>query len=89
MAETAAQLFLAGLHRDNFFAAGVFCHYPLLLGEDVRKLSKSDGALSLTALRAKGCLRMEVYQMVARQSGLEPDGIATLEDLLSRFCEIS
>jgi hypothetical protein len=32
---------------------------------------------------------MEVYQMVARQAGLEPDEIATLEDLLFRFCEIS
>jgi glutamyl-tRNA synthetase len=89
MTSTAAQLFLAGLHGDNFFAAGVFRHHPLLLGEDGRKLSKSDGALSLAALRAKGCSRMEVYQMVARQAGIEPDGIVTLEDLLFRFCEIS
>jgi len=84
---TAAQLFLAGLHGDDFFAAGVFRHHPLVWGEDGRKLSKSDGSLSLAALRERGCSRMEVYRTVARQEGLEPEGIATLEDLLFRFRE--
>ena len=88
LASTAAQLFLAGLHGDNFFAAGVFRHHPLVLDEDGRKLSKSDGALSLAALRGRGCSRMEVYRAVARQVGIEPDGIVTLEDLLFRFCGI-
>jgi glutamyl-tRNA synthetase len=85
LASTAAQLFLAGLHGDNFFAGGVFRHHPLVLGEDGRKLSKSDGALSLAALRERGCSRLEVYRVVARQVGIEPDGIVTLEDLLLRF----
>lgn len=89
LASTAAQLFLAGLHGDNFFAAGVFRHHPLVLGEDGRKLSKSDGALSLAALRERGCSRREVYWTVARQVGIEPDGIGTLEDLLFRFRETS
>ena len=89
LASTAAQLFLAGLHGDNFFAAGVFRHHPLVLGEDGRKLSKSDGALSLAALRERGCSRMEVCQTVASQVGIEPDGIVTLEDLLFRFRETS
>lgn len=89
LASTAAQLFLAGLHGDNFFAGGVFRHHPLVLGEDGRKLSKSDGALSLAALRERGCSRLEVYRVVARQVGIEPDGIITLEDLLLRFRETS
>ncbi|MFH1020694.1 MAG: glutamate--tRNA ligase family protein [Pseudomonadota bacterium] len=89
LASTAAQLFLAGLHGDNFFAAGVFRHHPLVLGEDGRKLSKSDRALSLATLREGGCSRMGVYRSVARQVGIEPDGIATLEDLLLRFLETS
>jgi len=89
LASTAAQLFLAGLHGDNFFAAGVFRHHPLVLGEDGRKLSKSDGALSLAALRERGCSRREVYRTVARQVGIDPVGIDTLEDLFLRFGETS
>lgn len=89
LASTAAQLFLAGLHGDNFYAAGIFYHHPLMLGEDGRKLSKSDGALSLAALRERGCSRMGVYRIVARQAGIDSEGIATLEDLFFRYCEIS
>lgn len=85
---TAAQLFLAGLHGDNFFAETTFVHHPLVLGEDGRKLSKSDGALSLAALRARDSSRAVVYQTVARQVGLEPDGIDSLDELLRRFCEL-
>ena len=87
LASTAAQLFLAGLHGDNFFAAGVFRHHPLVRGEDGRKLSKSDGALSLAALRERGCSRTEVYRAVARQVGIDPAGIDTLDDLFLRFGE--
>ncbi|MCX5875025.1 MAG: glutamate--tRNA ligase family protein [Deltaproteobacteria bacterium] len=86
---TAAQLFLAGLHGDDFFAAGVFRHHPLVWGEDGRKLSKSDGSLSLAALRERGCSRREVYRTVARQVGIDSEGIATLADLFFRYCEIS
>ena len=86
---TAAQLFLAGLHGNNFFAETTFLHHPLVLGEDGRKLSKSDNALSLAALREKESSPVPVYQEVARQVGIEPDGIVTLEDLLLRFREIS
>ena len=86
---TAAQLFLAGLHGNNCFAETTFLHHPLVLGEDGRKLSKSDNALSLAALREKKLSPVPVYQEVARQVGIEPDGIVTLEDLLLRFREIS
>ncbi len=83
---TAAQLFLAGLHGDNSFAETSFLHHPLVLGEDGRKLSKSDNALSLAALREGGGSRALVYQAVARQAGLDPDGIGTLDELLLKFC---
>ena len=86
---TAAQLFLAGLHGNNCFAETTFLHHPLVLGEDGRKLSKSDNALSLAALREKESSPVPVYQEVARQVGIEPSGIVTLEDLLLRFREIS
>lgn len=83
---TAAQLFLAGLHGDNSFAETAFLHHPLVLGEDGRKLSKSDNVLSLAALREGGGSRALVYQAVARQAGLDPDGIGTLDELLLKFC---
>ncbi|MFA7382730.1 MAG: glutamate--tRNA ligase family protein [Desulfurivibrionaceae bacterium] len=89
VASTAAQLFLAGLLGANHFAETVFHHHPLLRGENGRKLSKSDGALSLAALRARGSSPEVVYQEVARQAGLKPDGIDSLEALLCRYGEIS
>jgi len=89
LASTAAQLFLAGLHGDNSFAETVFRHHPLVRGEDGRKLSKSDGALSLAALRARGCSRVLVYEAVAKQAGIDPVGVDTLEDLFLRFGETS
>jgi glutamyl-Q tRNA(Asp) synthetase len=38
-------------------------HHQLLIGDDGRKLSKSEGAASLRALRAQGVLRDEVFAM--------------------------
>jgi glutamyl-tRNA synthetase len=85
---TAAQLFLAGLHGDNSFAETTFLHHPLVLGEDGRKLSKSDNALSLAVLREGGGSRPLVYQAVAQQVGVDSAGIGSLDELLRRFCEM-
>ncbi len=85
---TAAQLFLAGLHGDNFFAETFFHHHPLVLGDDGRKLSKSDNALSLAALREREPSPIPVYQEVARQVEVDPAGIDSLDELLRRFCEM-
>lgn len=85
LSSTAAQLFLAGLHRDNLFAETVFLHHPLVRGEDGRKLSKSDGALSLSVLRERGSSPDMVYRAVARQVGVDPAGVASLDDLLRGF----
>jgi len=89
LASTAAQLFLAGLQGANHFAETVFHHHPLVRGEDGKKLSKSDGALSLAALREGGASPALVYQAVARQAGMEPEGIGSLAELLLRFCEVA
>ncbi|MBA3004913.1 MAG: tRNA glutamyl-Q synthetase [Desulfurivibrio sp.] len=89
LVSTAAQLFLAGLQGDNLFAETVFLHHPLVQGQDGRKLSKSDNALSLAALREKSSSPAVVFQAVARQAGLNPAGIGTLDELLARFRERS
>jgi glutamyl-tRNA synthetase len=86
LASTAAQRFLAGLRGDHSFAETLFHHHPLVRGEDGRKLSKSDGALSLAALRAGGASPAMVYRTVARQAGIDPAGIVSLDDLFLRFC---
>lgn len=88
LGSTAAQLFLAGLHGDNLFAETTFMHHPLVQGEDGRKLSKSDGALSLAAMRGRGASPAMVYQAVARQAGIDPVGVDTLDDLLFSYCSI-
>jgi len=44
--------------------------------------------VSLAALREREPSPIPVYQEVARQVGIDPAGIATLEELLFRFCEM-
>jgi glutamyl-tRNA synthetase len=80
---TGAQLYLAAkLGRDEL-ARTSFIHHPLLFGPDGRKLSKSDDALSLAALRVRGETPRPVYRAVARQLAINPAEIASLADLLA------
>jgi glutamyl-tRNA synthetase len=80
---TAAQLYLAAkLGRDEF-ARARFIHHPLLFGPDGRKLSKSDDALALAALRARGETPLPVYRAVARQLAINPAEISSLADLMA------
>lgn len=80
---SAAQLYLAAkLGRDEFSRAR-FIHHPLLFGPAGRKLSKSDDALSLAALRARGETSLPVYRAVARQLAINPAEITSLSDLLA------
>lgn len=82
---SAAQLYLAAkLGRDEF-ARATFIHHPLLLGGDGRKLSKSDNALSLAILQARGETPFLAYRAVASQLGVDPAEINTLSDLLATF----
>lgn len=80
---TAAQLFLAEKLGRPEFARCRFHHHPLLPGENGRKLSKSDGALSLAALRQQGAQPQLAYRAAAMQLGLDAAAITTLADLLA------
>lgn len=80
---SGAQLYLAAkLGRDEF-ARVHFIHHPLLFGPDGRKLSKSDDALSLAALRDRGETPLPIYRAVARQLAINPAEISSLADLLA------
>lgn len=82
---SAAQLFLAEkLGAEDFLRATVL-HHELVADRQGRKLSKSDRALSLRALRGKGTSPTLVYRAAARQLGIEPAGIECLEDLLQGY----
>ena len=80
---TGAQLFLAAQLGATAFSRVRFQHHPLLPGVDGRKLSKSDGALSLAALRGQGAEPLLAYRAVAQQLGLDPNAIGSLADLLA------
>ncbi len=82
-ASTAAQLHLAACLGRVSFSRIRFRHHPLLPGSDGRKLSKSDGALSLATLRERGEKPTLAYRETARQLGFSPEGIGSLADLLA------
>jgi glutamyl/glutaminyl-tRNA synthetase len=85
---TAAQLFLAACLERREFARTNFIHHPLLPGDDGRKLSKSDDALALAALRARGVTPLLAYRAAALQLGINPAEISCLSDLLAAVSEI-
>lgn len=57
---TASQLFLAGKIGKNNFSKTQFYHHLLLPDEHGQKLSKSEGALSLKAMREAGQTREDI-----------------------------
>ena len=62
-----------------------FHHHPLLAGAGGRKLSKSDGALSLAAMRENGAAPVAVYREAARLLDLDTKMIGSLADLLAGY----
>lgn len=80
---TGAQLYLAAQLGWEEFARVRFIHHPLLPGPDGRKLSKSDDALSLAALRGRGETPLLAYRAAARQLAINPSEISCLDDLLA------
>jgi len=83
LVSTGAQLYLADKLGWSEFGGTRFIHHPLLPGPDGRKLSKSDDALSLAALRERGETPLLAYRAVARQLGLDPAEITSLTELLA------
>ncbi len=87
LASTAAQLFLASKLGPTGapFRAITFHHHALIPGEGGRKLSKSDNALSLHAMREAGVTPTLIYQAAARLLALDPYAIESLDDLLAAY----
>lgn len=67
---TLAQLYLAKLLGRETFSSALFCHHPLILEKEGRKVSKSAGDISIQSLRKKGCSPAEVYAAAAQALGL-------------------
>lgn len=82
---TAAQLYLAVQLGWEEFLRSRFIHHPLLPGPDGRKLSKSDNALSLLAMRTRGGTPLLAYRAAARQLGIDPAQITSLAELLAAW----
>lgn len=82
---TAAQMYLADCWRNPRFAQVRFLHHPLITCANGRKLSKSDGALSLAAMRQQGATPTDIYREAARWAGRAAMEIVTLADLLAVF----
>ncbi len=83
---TAAQLFLAGLLGRRDFLTATFYHHPLLTGPNGVKLSKSDNALSLAAMRRQGAHPSDVYRATAGALGLGAEQVRNLAELLDLVC---
>jgi len=71
---SAAQRYLAPMCGADAFAAARFIHHALLLGNDARKLSKSEGAHAIRRMR--GCSKerealFETARALAAQAGID------------------
>ncbi|MFH7327076.1 glutamate--tRNA ligase family protein [Desulfurivibrio sp. C05AmB] len=84
---TAAQLFLAAQlgPAGQGFCRAEFLHHPLLTDARGGKLSKSDQALSLAAMRQSGIATGAIYRHAAAFIGLESRNIDSLAELQAAF----
>jgi glutamyl-tRNA synthetase len=63
-----------------------YCHLPLVVGPDGRRLAKRHGDTRLSAYRAAGASAGDVLRRLATWSGIDPPAnLATAADLLGRF----
>ena len=81
---TAAQLLLADCLGADGFKTIIFHHHPLIADPKGAKLSKSDDALSLAAMRQAGARPALVYQQAARLLGLDLPAVDSLDELLAQ-----
>jgi glutamyl-tRNA synthetase len=61
------------LYRALGLAAPRFCHVPLVVGDDGRRLAKRHGDTSLRQFRARGVAAEAVVGYLAWSCGLRPD----------------
>lgn len=75
------------LYRAFDWAPPVFCHLPMVMGEDGKKLSKRHGATSLDEFRKGGYLPEALLNYVAQLGASYEEGreMWTLDDLAKRF----
>jgi glutamyl/glutaminyl-tRNA synthetase len=68
-ASTLAQLYLAGVLKQDSFLRSTFHHHQLIHDETDEKLSKSAGATSIQHLRKAGVSREDVYRVISETIG--------------------
>jgi glutamyl/glutaminyl-tRNA synthetase len=66
---TLAQLYLSSLLGQNPFPETLFHHHPLLLESTGKKLSKSEGAMSVQYLRKQYKKPADIYTLIATMLG--------------------
>ncbi|NVK28000.1 MAG: tRNA glutamyl-Q(34) synthetase GluQRS [Flavobacteriia bacterium] len=80
---TPRQLALIDVLGGN---APEYAHSPLWMGEDGHRLSKRNGASSISELRAEGLLKEDILGLIASRVGLMQKNEPTdLQDLLTSF----
>ncbi len=82
---TAAQIFLAERLNQAVFLTTTFWHHPLIADENGSKLSKSEGAASLLALRESGYSAAIVVQEAAKWLGFSDFQGETAMELVERI----
>ena len=85
MPSTGAQLCLARTLEWQGFPQARFWHHTLVLNDAGEKLSKSEGAESLKALREKFPDPSPIYRFFARYMGMDPRDKFSARDLLAGF----
>jgi len=71
---TLAQQYLAMRLGAPTFKEIVFYHHPLIMGEDGKKLAKSEGATSVYHLRQEGKTAADIYSRIAQS--IKPGNVA-------------
>lgn len=82
---TGAQAWLASRLGYANFPRAAFLHHELMLDAQGGKLSKSEGADSLRALRERLGTPAPLLRCFARHLGRDPEGVETPADLLEGF----
>ena len=63
-----------------------YCHVPLVIGPDGRRLAKRHGDTRLTTYRQQGVTAVEMLKLLASWCGIaDVSGISTARDLVGRF----
>lgn len=82
LASTAAQIQLARQMGHPEFQNLKWAHHPLLLDTSGKKLSKSDGSLSLAHMREQGTTPATIYSYFSELMGFKDSKVRSFEELL-------